>query len=190
MGGRVFDFSNDFRGYEQNEVEYFLLFKETELPSISDLLLTRGNSGLKFTPDLGRAKFGCTCGEYLGGFLSPRTCHALQVNAELQFDLIGLCRNTPEDSLFEVSCAELFPVSTDNYKALETDEYLCRGFLELFKSITVCLEMKVLPATAKIRGMLNIETIESGSKAAAKNFIRKVETVSSSLQGLFGVVLS
>lgn len=100
--------------------------------------------------ELMRLAFGCSCGECLSGFLSPRNLLALLCQAEIHHDMLNDELDTGfiagmewwewREDLFE----HLDPHIRDN---LRTNKSLRRGFANVFGYVAEALRAKKLPLT-------------------------------------------
>ncbi|KAK0637057.1 hypothetical protein B0T17DRAFT_520562 [Bombardia bombarda] len=96
-------------------------------------------------------KYGCTCGECIDGFLSPRMRFALQHQAKTQHD-------TMSDTIEDMSGVRWLRFSEDKLKylpshvqqELEKNELLRRGFVDLFDLVAVCLRQRRVPKESNI----------------------------------------
>lgn len=66
--------SDEFRGFTDTDVQ--------------ELLRLRGSTAQPTSADYLRAKFGCTCKECLGGYISPSMQHTLFHQAEMMYDML------------------------------------------------------------------------------------------------------
>ena len=136
--GMVIDVSDDFTGFKSEHIDYLFKLRGIATPS---------------EDEWERATYGCTCGECIAGFLSPRVAHALRVRAEIDGD--ELRTNLHKDPLLFLHSTPVkrLPPAT---RALLVKELTCReGFTRLFKLITTCLDNKKLPTRANICAIMD-----------------------------------
>ncbi|KAF9775824.1 hypothetical protein IL306_006051, partial [Fusarium sp. DS 682] len=94
-----------------------------------------------------RLRYGCTCGECIGGFLSPRMRYALLCQAEIQHDLMGdsfsEMHNGPDWVADHDEELKFLPASV---KAnLKTNKSMRQGFVNMCDHIAECLRQKKIP---------------------------------------------
>lgn len=92
-----------------------------------------------------RLKYGCTCGECVGGFLSPRMRFALLCQAELQHDMLraGLHGGGPD--WVAINRVALRHLAAPVRQNLETNKSMRRGFTNMCHHIARCLRERRLP---------------------------------------------
>ncbi|KAH8900373.1 hypothetical protein GQ53DRAFT_815259 [Thozetella sp. PMI_491] len=101
-----------------------------------------------------RLKYGCTCGECTGGFLSPRMTFALVCQAEQHYELLSRDQHlSGNDWVWDhaTKCI-LLPLSV--IQNMETNQEMRRGFTNIFGHIASCLKQKKIPSEANVRAML------------------------------------
>ncbi|UPL00965.1 hypothetical protein LCI18_011899 [Fusarium solani-melongenae] len=96
-----------------------------------------------------RLKYGCTCGQCLGGFLSPRMQQALRQQSALQ---LGALLDQIDDgsAWLKWNRAELRRVSFTTQHLMEDHKNLRVGFVRLSKHLSTCIEQKRVPDEANI----------------------------------------
>ncbi|MCJ1366747.1 hypothetical protein MMC16_005877 [Acarospora aff. strigata] len=123
--------SDDFRGFGEESVLCLLRLRGKRNPSMKEIA---------------RIKCGCTCGECIQGFLSPRMLHALLFRAEISHDMLD--ENTydtdPEMWLWmnDHYTVHMHPSVHDN---LRTNKSMRQGFSNMFDHIAQCLRAKQVP---------------------------------------------
>lgn len=126
---------------------------------------------------LQQLKYGCTCGECLDGFLSPRMCVALQSEAELVQNTLS---SGIEDGLNWVTKHDclLKHVSTDLLEKLRADRPLRMGVVAMFEHVSSCINKKTPPTLESLRGY-------ALKSPASKKFIKRGGTIDSALRLVF-----
>lgn len=95
-------------------------------------------------------KYGCTCGQCIGGFLSPRMKLALLCVAEVEHDKMHtLMGDTGPDWVFGY-CYLLTHVSGSIQKKLKKDKSMREGFADMFSHFAKCLEWGRVPSEDNI----------------------------------------
>ncbi|KAI9847651.1 MAG: hypothetical protein M1830_007341, partial [Pleopsidium flavum] len=121
--------SNEFRGFSDE--------------SVLCLVKLRGMRNLTME-EIARVKTGCTCGECILGFLSPRMLFALLCQAEMTHDMLD---QDIEDA--EMWCAFSEYCTTHILQHvrnnLRTNKSMRQGFSNLFDYIAACLRAKQVP---------------------------------------------
>lgn len=127
-GSMVLNVSDEFRGYPDAAV------------SCLSLLSGRDTSGLDGTC----LRYGCTCGECLGGFLSARMRSALIFRGEDKYDFI---RAAVGDGRSWIMCNRysLMYFDPDMLRNLGTNRSLRNGFVNMFQLAVECLEARKVP---------------------------------------------
>lgn len=137
--------SDEFNGFKPKEVACLRLLAGDASPSDDDLL---------------RLKFGCTCGQCLGDFLSPHTLCVLEYEADTAYESNpGYCRYI---SALGSEWSEdwrhfLRLVEADLQEMFRSDKALRGAFTEVVYHISECLRRKKLPTTANVIECLDDE---------------------------------
>ncbi|KAI1372665.1 hypothetical protein F4677DRAFT_449149 [Hypoxylon crocopeplum] len=123
-----------------------------------------------------RLKYGCTCGECISGFLSPRMHLALLTQAGIQHDLLSLdIKDIPNGNEFVESNDYLLtylPRSVRNN--LRTNKSMREGFANMCGHIATCLGKKVLPTEFNV-----LEAMRGASEwpPVTRNYLQRGGTV-------------
>ncbi|KIW33877.1 uncharacterized protein PV07_00692 [Cladophialophora immunda] len=161
--------SDRFEGHNDDAVRCLVLLKGLE--SVESL-------GELHDPDaLQRIVGGCTCGQCLGGFLSPRMSHALLCQAHLGYDMM----NGDLDQLPGLDWVE----DWENYLGylpskvldnLTTNKSMRQGFVNLWLHVGTCLEKGAVPNTSNV-----LDVVRSAREwpPATRNFLQRGGTVES-----------
>lgn len=131
--------------------------------------------------ELMRLAFGCSCGECLGGFLSPRNRFALLCQAETHHDML----NDELDDTSGMDWCEwreemlehLNPSVRDN---LRTNKSLRQGFTNIFEHVAETLRAKQLPLTEAV-----LPYAANEWPPHTKNFLQRGGTVFAVVQACF-----
>lgn len=157
-------------------------FEGHQVESIACLMLLRGMSNTSDL-DIRRFGYGCTCGECIGGFMSPRTTFALlcqagilhdQLNADVA-ELPGPLRCEGKDRYFKL----MRPYVRAN---LFTNKSLRQGFTDLFAYIASCLRSKQALTTENVLAALGPP---SGWPRCTKDFLQRGGSVASAILLVF-----
>lgn len=145
-GGMTIVVSDDFNGFKPNEVACLQILEGHADPS-EDLML--------------RLKFGCTCGQCIGGFLSPRTSFVIRYEAEDKCDAIRGCFSLIAGSEWrELMRHHLRLIGPDFETKLCADASLRRGFTAVLAHIAESLGRKKVPVTANVAECFDDECLE------------------------------
>lgn len=144
--------------------------------SIACLLLRRGISDPSEMEHM-RVAYGCTCGECIGGFMSPRMTFALLCQAEILHDEL----NQVVDGTTRSECCESndhhLQHTTRRIRAnLETNKSLRQGFTNLFNHAAPCLRSKQIPHPEMV---LRAADAADEWPPCSKNFCQRGGTVAS-----------
>lgn len=127
--------ADTFEGFEEDAVTCLLLFQTSNEPFLEQRM---------------RAKFGCSCGECLDGFLSPRMLQKLKYQADMHYS--HLTHLTPPGrsgwySEFKdllTHFPESFRSSIKHRKTLQV------SFVLLMRAVLTCLSEGVIPRKAAV----------------------------------------
>lgn len=166
--------SDLFSGFTPTQIECLKLL-ENESPSSDELM---------------RLAFGCSCGECLGGFLSPRNLFALLCQAEIQYDMLNDALD-PEymvrmgidwwhwrEDMFE----HLVPSVRDNFR---TNKSLRQGFTNIFAHVAETLRAKKLPLTEDV-----LHYASSEWPPHVRNYLQRGGTVYAVVQACFDCTMN
>ncbi|KAK3896882.1 hypothetical protein C8A05DRAFT_20243 [Staphylotrichum tortipilum] len=92
-----------------------------------------------------RLKYGCTCGECIGGFLSPRMRFALLCQAELQHDMLRADLHGSGPDWVAMNGVALRHLTAPVRQNLETNKSMRQGFTNMCHHIARCLRERRLP---------------------------------------------
>ncbi|TRX96470.1 hypothetical protein FHL15_002742 [Xylaria flabelliformis] len=109
-----------------------------------------------------RLKYGCTCGQCIGGFLSPRMRFALLCQAEIQYDTLsefpGI--DCSGQDWVELNYHVLGHLPRAVKENLVTNKSMRQGFVNMCNHIACCLRKKQLPDTETILDFYQEEVSE------------------------------
>jgi len=101
--------------------------------------------------DLARLTYGCTCGQYISGILSPQMCFALLCQAEICYDTLSHSAIQDSGSNFVDFHEELFEYLPNRVREnLKTTKSMRQGFANMCDHIATCLRAKVVPNEANV----------------------------------------
>ncbi|KAI9040059.1 uncharacterized protein KD926_008622 [Aspergillus affinis] len=132
-GSRVLDLSDYFEGYPDSAVLCLALLSERDTSLLNGVCL----------------RYGCTCGECLGGFLSARMRSSLIFHGETMYDLN---QDGIDDGGFWVEANDdlLVHLDPDVRKNLKTNKSLRRGFVNIFQIAVECLNANRVPTAENL----------------------------------------
>ncbi|KAE8313543.1 hypothetical protein BDV41DRAFT_564205 [Aspergillus transmontanensis] len=170
-----------FRFLRTDVSDMFTRFDNTIL---SCLCLLRGLAIEDISEDEhSRLKFGCTCGNCLGGFLSPRVLDMLLFSAETIFDLIYTVGNRydgHEWCRYYEGLLEYLPDPIAQSLTIRDD--MRTGFCMLWKYLATCLRERMLPTDENV---LLLVRNSNDWPPHCRNFIQKGGSISSAATMLF-----
>ncbi|KAI1144865.1 hypothetical protein F4825DRAFT_445331 [Nemania diffusa] len=124
-----------------------------------------------------RLKYGCTCGQCIGGFLSPRTRSALLYQAEIQHATLnefpGRAFSGPD--WVELNDDVLGYLDEAVRENLKTNKSMRQGFINMCDHIASCLRKKRLPDTATVLDFYREEVSEW--PPVTRNYLQRGGTV-------------
>ena len=162
--------SDRFCGFAPNDVECLRLLKGIENP---------------LPHQLAQLTYGCTCGQCLEGFMSPRVAFALLCQGELLQDMLGgelpdgSMRMSPVD-WFEYFDHTLEHLTPGVRKNMQTNKSIRQGFTNIFGYVAETLRTKKTPITPNI-----LELAASEWPPCTKNFIQRGGTVAAVVLACF-----
>ncbi len=127
--------ADTFEGFEEDSVTCILLFQTSNEPSSEQRM---------------RVKFGCSCGECLGGFLSPRMLKKLKDQADLQYSyLTGL--TLPGERGWYTEFKELLSRLPESFQSrIKHSKVLQASFVLVMGAVLACLTEGVIPRKAAV----------------------------------------
>jgi GNAT superfamily N-acetyltransferase len=158
--------SDKFRGFPTTVVDCISHLKGLQNPSAIEIA---------------RIKYGCTCGQCIGGFISPRMKFALLAHSEMTHDELDMFVDDGplmwfgQDCLFE----HVAPATKENFR---TNKSLREGFRNLFDHIASCLRKNIIPTTQNI---LQVWRDSSEWPPVTKNYLERGGTPASALSAVF-----
>ena len=161
--------SDRFEGHSDSAVRCLILLKGVD--SVKSLVESQGPDALL------RIVGGCTCGQCLKGFLSPRMSHALLYQAHIGCDMMNDDIDQwsgPEWVEFHEHYLGYLPSRVLNN--LKTNKSMRQGFVNLWLHIATCLEMGKVPNEPNV---LDVVRDASEWPPATRNFLQRGGTVES-----------
>jgi ribosomal protein S18 acetylase RimI-like enzyme len=134
--------SDRFEGYSKSTVSCVVRLRGLVLTEMTDVELLRVSAG-------------CTCGQCISGFLSPRMCFALDREAGLRYGLLS-------DGLESYSGADWVEFNEDDLQYLpervrdnlKTNKSMRQGFTNLCLYIATCIRDKMGPCEVNVLAAL------------------------------------
>ncbi|GAB1217283.1 hypothetical protein ATERTT37_006519 [Aspergillus terreus] len=138
--------------------------------AVSCLSLLSGQEAL----GLNRAclRYGCTCGECVGGFLSARMRFSLIIHGQENFDL---AQDGIDDGGFwiEASGHRLEHLGLEVRENLKTNKSLRKGFVNMFQIAVECLKARQVPTAENLKWFRDNQ---SEWPPHTKNYLRRAGT--------------
>jgi hypothetical protein len=141
--------------------------------------------GLSEITSLDRARLasGCTCGQCISGFLSPRMCFALLCQVEVRHDMLSDSVGQDSGSDFVHFNEELVEYLPNRVREnLKTNKSMRQGFANMCDHIATCLRAKVVLNEANV-----LDALQNASEwpPVTKNFLQRGGSVASVALMLF-----
>ncbi|KAI8668906.1 hypothetical protein NCS57_00703800 [Fusarium keratoplasticum] len=160
--GKTYVVSDDFRGFSSVQIASLGALEGVnvcDLDKVSKDIIARvfttPKYGFQRIPGASeiqrtlRLKYGCTCGQCLGGFLSPRMQRALRQQSVLQLEALwDQIDHGPAWAKWNRT--QLRRVSFTTQHLMEDHKNLRVGFVSLSKHFSTCIERKRVPDEANI----------------------------------------
>jgi hypothetical protein len=125
-----------------------------------------------------RLKYGCTCGECLTGFLSPRMRRAIQFQAEVKYDIINFTIDEENGEDFvEDNEEELKFVHDDVRENLKTNKSMRQGFANICLHFATCTEKDNIWGVPTEANVLLALRNANEWPPASKNFLQMGGTI-------------
>ncbi|RMJ04781.1 hypothetical protein CDV36_014541 [Fusarium kuroshium] len=166
-GTKTHAVSDDFRGFTPEKIESLAVLQGVticDLDKVSKDIISRvfttpknefqripGAAEIQTTL---RLKYGCTCGQCLGGFLSPRMQYALRREGYWQMRALKTKINHGPTWL-EHHKSELERVSLRTREIMENYKFIREGFVNLSKHLTTCIDQDRIPDKKNILEICN-----------------------------------
>lgn len=157
--------SDKFAGFTQSMITCVSALSDGEVfdldtlpPEVIDELSSATEDHIKRNPSIEvvlhnlRLRYGCTCGQCIGGFLSPRMHLALLCQAEYQYDLLLNSFSGLQDgpSWVEENDVELNFLPASVKENLKTNKSMREGFINICDHIAKCLKQKKIPNESNV----------------------------------------
>lgn len=137
----------DLMGMRINISDEFCGFPSVALSCLSSLL--RLDIQSMTSTQLLRLKYGCTCGNCLGGFISPHMKSLLAQQAELIYDELCDTLQDASERDFDIHRYAARYVKPDIQRAFQRDESIWEGYVDLFSAVASCLGTSNVVPTSK-----------------------------------------
>ena len=149
-------------------------FSGFSAPAVECALLLKGKENVTEIEFL-RVAFGCSCGQCIEGFLSPRMSFALKCAAEQIYDMLEDDFESIDGADF-VSLHDIFlKYLTDSIRDnLKTNNSMRQGYTNLCKHTATCLEKNCIPNE---QNMLALSHHENEWPPNCKNLLKRGGTV-------------
>ena len=170
MQGIMLVMSDQFSGFTPKQVECLKLLSCMKDPNSSEL---------------SQLTFGCTCGQCLAGFLSPRVAFALVCQAEIHHDMQN--DDVGNGIRWCESWDHTFKHLPSNVKSnLQTNKSMRQGFVNVFGYIARILQARKLPTTDNV---LFISSNENEWPPHTRTSLQRGGTVNAALQACFDAAM-
>lgn len=179
--------SDKFSGYDASAIACIAAFQQFSASDLSTLSpqdievavvatsdQIRRSAGIDFSAirKTLQLKYGCTCGDCLGGFISPRTKFALLCVAEVQYDTMDQeieLRTGPEWIESNEHLLTHLPSYVRNN--LKTNKSMRQGFVNMFDHFAECLRRNRIPSQGEVLSVLR--TYQSEWPPVTQNFMKR-----------------
>jgi len=151
--------SDEFKGHNENAVRCLILLKRLDHPELGALQQIFG---------------GCTCGQCLEGFLSPRMLHALRTQASTGCNMDSDIHKVAGPEWVSSNYGSLNYLPSRVRSNLNTNKSMRQGFVKVWKHIATCLERREVPSE---RNVLDIVKDTKEWPPTTRNFLQRGGTV-------------
>lgn len=118
-------------------------FDGFDKPSVTCLLLLRGVEEPS-SEQRRRARFGCSCGNCIEGFLSPRMLKNVTQVAEMEYDMLRSCC-PPGEQWYRMHQDILHHLSSSLRSRFKTSKVLQKSFASVMSAVADCLSKGIIP---------------------------------------------
>ncbi|KAK4247371.1 hypothetical protein C7999DRAFT_41334 [Corynascus novoguineensis] len=188
--------SDDFEGFSSSEIACLAALTGTEILDIAELSNQDISAISSATDDMVsrfpkintirhtlRLQYGCTCGECLGGFLSPKMRFALLCQAQYRHDTLNEALHASGSEWVAMNAPELVYLATPVRQNMNTNKSMRQGFTNMCKHIARCLEKKRVPNEETVLHLYRSETSEWPPVTA--HYLQRGGTVAAVVMMLF-----
>jgi GNAT superfamily N-acetyltransferase len=156
----TFHLSDLFKGFPEESLRCLI-----ELKSLVDVT----------GAEKARLKYGCTCGECLSGFLSPRMRLAIQYQAEITHDMLDFTMDEVNGEDFVEDNEEELKFVHDYVRAnMKTNKSMRQGFANICLHFATCTTTLAVPTEANV--LLALRNANEWPPAS-KNFLQRGGTI-------------
>ncbi|KAL1847993.1 hypothetical protein Daus18300_013753 [Diaporthe australafricana] len=189
--------SDAFKGFKDSDVACLAILENTVASNLSSLsardiesVWSATDEQIRRAPQLDiagirktlRYKYGCTCGQCIGGFISPRMKFALIAVAEVEHDNMYLFMDDKGPDWVAWHDDLLTHLPGPVQENLKTNKSMREGFTNIFSHFAKCLEQGRIPSEEEVLDLYQSRASEwppvtrnylqrGGSVAAAANAI-------------------
>lgn len=197
-GHRSLVISDEFKGFSASSIACLAVLKNTDIfdlsrlsPRVIEFVWSATDEQIRRVPQLDiagirktlRYKYGCTCGQCIGGFLSPRMKLALLCVSELEHDNMYtfMDETGPDWVTFHYDNLEYLPESVR--ENLKTNKSMRQGFSNMFSHFAKCLEQGRMPTEGEILDVYQSHVSEW--PPVTRNYLQRGGTVAAVANTIF-----
>lgn len=194
--------SDKFKGFSESSIACLALLNNTTAFDLSTLspgdiewVCSATDEQVRGMPHLDMAclrktlryKYGCTCEQCIGGFLSPRMRHALVCVAEIEHDSLNLFMDDPGPDWvsFHRDITGHLPGSVR--ENLKTNKSMRQGFTNMLNHFANCLQRGRLPTEGEVLNFY--ESHESEWPPVTRNYLQRGGTVAAAANAIFQIAM-
>ena len=143
--------SDDFKGFQSSEIACLASLTGTQIVDIievsdqDNLAFPSATDDVEIVQHTLRLKYGCTCGQCIGGFLSPRMLQALLCQAETEHDILAQALSSSGPDWVKNNGGVLGYLTATVRRNMATNKAMRQGFANMCDYIAQCLRVKRLP---------------------------------------------
>ncbi|KAI9812757.1 MAG: hypothetical protein M1827_004513 [Pycnora praestabilis] len=172
MGDTMLIMSDKFLGFGDDDVSCLVKLQSLQSPSYEQIA---------------RFKYGCTCGECLEGFFSPRMLHAFLCQAKITYDMLNEDVHAFSGKGWHKWHFEKLEHLPSNVSAsLRTNYVMRKGFTNVYQLIAECLNAKQVP---NITNILTAYRAAGGSRSYTRIYIEGGGTFSAVLCSIMDYIM-
>ncbi|KAH8756589.1 hypothetical protein F5883DRAFT_503515 [Diaporthe sp. PMI_573] len=163
--------SDAFKGFSDSSIACLAALKHTAIFDLSNIKQTL------------RYKYGCTCGQCIGGFLSPRMKFALLCVAEIQHGNMELSIDETGPGWVSFHGDLLTHLPRSVRENLNTNRSMRKGFANMFSHFAQCLHLGRIPTEAEV---LDFHQFDAGEwPPVTRNYLQRGGSVTAVANAIF-----
>lgn len=192
--------SDKFKGFSASSIACLAVLKNTDVVDLSRLsqqdiefVWSATDEQIRSVPQLDvagirktlRYKYGCTCEQCIGGFLSPRMKLALLCVAEVEHDNMYTFMDDTGPDWVTINNDNLEYLPASVRENLKTNKSMRQGFANMFSHFAKCLDQGRMPTEGEVLDLYLWPDSESEWPPVTKNYLQRGGSVAAVANTIF-----